>query len=118
MLDKAIAEGEHVFTRRSALQVKTGTLRIGGVIAGTTDSLVIPVGATLIEISSTVQCYINFGASGVTAALTIGNQDTASRLFQAGVQIFEVPLAAGVLATHMAFIDDGTGGVIQVEKLA
>jgi len=80
--------------------------------------MVIPAGATLIEISATVECYINFGDGTVTATLAIGNQDTASRLFQAGVQIIEVPLAAGVLATNIAFIDGGAGGTIQVEQLA
>jgi len=118
MLDKATDEGEFVFTRRSALQVKSGSNRIGGTIAGTTDRLVIPAGAKLIEISATTDCYIMFGTGAVDATSTIGNDGTNSRLFQAGVQIVEVPTIAGVLQTHLAFIDfAAAGGIIQVEQL-
>ncbi len=118
MLDKATSEGEYVFTRRSALQIKTGANRIGGTIAGTTDRLVIPAGAKLIEISATTDCYIMFGDVTVDATSTIGNDAVNSRLFQSGVQIVEVPLVAGVPMAYLAFIDfAAAGGIIQVEQL-
>ena len=80
MLDKATAESEFVFVRRSALQVKTGTNRIGGAIAAVTARIIIPVGSTLVEITALVDCYIRFGTSSVNATSTIGDDDTASRL--------------------------------------
>ena len=117
-LDKATAEDEFVFTRRSALQIKTGSNRVGGTIAGTTDRLVIPAGATLIEITATTDCYIRFGDVTVVATSTIGNDGANSKLFAAGVQIIEVPTISDVLATHLAFIDfAAAGGIIQVEQL-
>jgi hypothetical protein len=117
MLDRATEEGEFVFTRRSALQVKTGINRIGGSVIVTTDRLVIPTGARLIEISVTTDCYIMFGTVTVDATSTIGNDGVNSRLLQSGVQILEVPSPGDVLATHMAFIRLSADGVIQVEQL-
>jgi len=117
MLDKATAEGEFVFDRRSALQIKTGANRIGGSVIVTTARLVIPSGAKLIEISVTTDCYIMFGDVTVDATSTIGNDGTNSKLFMSGVQIIEVPVIAGVLQTHMAFIRSTADGVIQVEQL-
>jgi len=117
MLDKAIAEGEYVFTRRSALQVKTGSNRIGDDVDGTTDRVALPTGATLIELSSTADCYIMFGTVAVEASAVIGNDGTNSKLFMAGVQIVEVPTIAGVLATHIAYIQVSAAGFIQAEQL-
>jgi hypothetical protein len=117
MLDKANAEGEFVFVRRSALQVKTGVARTGDDVDGTTDRIALPTGAKLIELSSTADCYIRFGTVAVDATTTIGDDDTASKLFMAGVQIIEVPSPGGVLATHIAYLQVAAAGFIQAEKL-
>ena len=114
-------DGEYTFIRRSALQIKTGTNRIGGTIGAATARVAItPVGAKLVEISALVDCYIMFGTVAVEATSTIGVDGTNSKLFMAGVQIVEVPSPGGVLATHLAFIEaaDGDDSVIQVEALA
>jgi len=117
MLDKANDEGEFVFTRRSALQFKTGTLRVGDDVDGTTDRIALPVGAKLIELSSTADCYIMFGDDSVDATATIGNDGVNSKLFMAGVQIVEVPSPGGVLATDIAYIQVAAAGFIQAEQL-
>ncbi len=119
MLQITNDDGEFVFLRRSALQIKTGSNRIGGTIAASSDRLVIPVGSRLIEITALVDVYIRFGTVAVVATSTIGNDSANSKLFAAGVQIIEVPDISGTLATHMAFIEAAVGddSVIQVEQL-
>jgi len=117
MLDKATDEGEFVYTRRSALQIKTGVNRVGDDIDGTTDRVTLPVGSKLIELTCTTDCYIRFGTSSVDATTTIGDDDTASKLFMAGVQIVEVPSPAGVLAVALAYIQVSAAGFIQAEQL-
>ena len=113
-------EGEHVFQRRSALQTPAwqGT-RVSGVIAATTDSLVIPAGSTLIEITALVNVYINFGNAAIVATTAV--EDDGSRLFASGVRTVVVPTDnSGVPFTHLAFIEAVANGdsVIQVEQLA
>jgi hypothetical protein len=114
------AEGEHVFIRRSALQVPAWSgARVSGVIAATTDRLTIPSGATLIEITALVNVYINFGNAAVVATATIETDD--SRLFLNGVRSVVVPEDNdGVPFTHLAFIEAVSNGdsIIQVEQLA
>lgn len=117
MLDKANDEGEFVFTRRSALQVKTGTKRVGDDVDDSTDRITLPTGAKLIELSVTADCYIMFGPSDVDASSTIGNDGTNSKLFMAGVQIIEVPSPGDVLATHLAYLQVSAAGFIQAEQL-
>ena len=117
MLDKATAEGEYVFVRRSALQIKTGTNRVGDDVDGTTDRLTLPAGAKLIELSATADCYIMFGTGAVDATSTIGNDGVNSKLFMAGVQIVEVPVISDVLQTHLAYIQVSAAGFIQAEQL-
>jgi hypothetical protein len=119
MLQEQTRDGEFVFVRRSALQIKTGTARVGGTIAATTARVTIPTGAKLVEVTALVDCYIMFGPSDVDATSTIGNDGTNSKLFAAGVQILEVPSPGDVLATHLAFIEAAAGddSVIQVEVL-
>lgn len=117
MLDKANDEGEFVFVRRSALQIKTGTKRVGDDTDGTTDRLTLPSGAKLIELSVSADCYIMFGPSDVDATSTIGNDGANSKLFLAGVQIIEVPSPGDVLATHIAYIQVSEAGFIQAEQL-
>ena len=112
-------DGEHTFIRRSALQVPSwkGEVRVAGTIAVATARFVIPVDATLIELSATEDCYINFGDVTVDATSTVAT--AGSRLFMAGVQIIVVPEdSSGVPFTHLAFIRVSTSGIIQAEKLA
>lgn len=118
MLKKTTADGEHVFARRSALQVASweAEARIAGTIADATARFELPTGATLIEISATEDCYINFGDDTVVASSTVANG--GSRLFMAGVQIVVVPEDSGVPFTHLAFIRVSTNGIIQAEQLA
>ena len=118
MLSKAAQVSEHVFARRSALQVPPWTeKRVGGTLTGTTSRVLIPAGATLIEISVTQDCYINFGDVTVDASSSIATD--GSRLFMAGVQIVVVPEdSAGVPLTYMAAIRVSLDGVYQVEQLA
>ena len=117
MLDKATDEGEFVFVRRSALQIKTGSNRVGDDVDGTTDRVTLPAGSKLIELSSTADCYIMFGTGAVEASAVIGNDGVNSKLFMAGVQIVEVPTIAGVLQTHLAYIQVAAAGFIQAEQL-
>ncbi len=117
MLDKATDEGEFVYTRRSALQIKTGSNRVGDDVDGTTDRIALPTGAKLIELSSTADCYIMFGDVTVDATATIGNDGVNSKLFMAGVQIVEVPTISGVLAAYIAYIQVSAAGFIQAEQL-
>jgi len=117
MLDKATAEGEYVFVRRSALQIKTGTNRVGDDVDGTTDRIALPSGAKLIELSSTADCYIMFGDVTVDATSTIGNDGVNSKLFMAGVQIVEVPLVDGTPMAYIAYIQVAAAGFIQAEQL-
>ena len=113
-------ENEHVFQRRSALQVPAWSgARVSGVIAAATDRLTIPAGSTLIEITALVDVYINFGNAAVVATTTIEAEN--SRLFKSGVRIAVVPEDnSGVPFTHLAFIEAVANGdsVIQVEQLA
>ncbi len=112
-------DGEFVFLRRSALQIKTGGNRIGGTIAVASARVVIPVGSKLVEITALVDVYIRFGDGSVVATSTIGNDGANSKLFAAGVQIIEVPDISDTLATNLAFIEAAAGedSVIQVEQL-
>ena len=114
------SEGEHVFIRRSALQVPAWSgARVSGVIAATTARLVIPAGSTLIEITALVDVYLNFGNAAIVATSTI--EVDGSRLFPIGVRTVVVPEDnSGVPFTHMAFIEAVANGdsVIQVEQLA
>ena len=115
------SEGEHVFIRRSALQVPAWSgERVSGVVGATTNSLILPPGATLIEITALVNVYINFGSNAaITASSTI--EAHGSRLFMLGVRAVVVPEDnSGVPFTHMAFIEAVANGdsVIQVEQLA
>ncbi len=117
MLQVTQDDGEFVFVRRSALQVKTGVNRVGDDIDGTTDRVTLPVGSKLIELTCTTDCYIRFGTASVDATTTIGDDDTASKLFMAGVQIIEVPSPSGVLAVALAYIQVSAAGFIQAEQL-
>ena len=111
-------DGEHTFVRRSALQVPAWSeVRVGAAITGTTARFVLPPGATLIELSATEDCFINFGDVAVDATSTIATD--GSRLFMAGVQTVVVPEDSdGVPFTHLAFLRVATNGTIQAEKLA
>ncbi len=89
--------------------------RIGMSVIITTVRILIPAGATVIEIASTENCYIAFGDVTVDATSTIG---AVRRLFMAGVQVAPVPLdSAGVPHTYLAAIRLASDGVLQVERV-
>ena len=91
--------------------------RVGGAFGGTSARFTLPIGAFLIELSATANCYVAFGGSAVDAVASIA--DDASRLFLTGVQVIPVPLdGSGDLYTHIAVIQASEGvGVLQVEKV-
>lgn len=79
--------------------------------------VVIPVGAELIELTSTEDCYIEFGDGTVVAEPIIATD--ASRLFVAGVQVIVVPLdGAGVPFTQIAAIRESKNGILQIEEVS
>ncbi len=110
-------DGEHTFVRRSALQVPAWSeVRVGAAITNSSARFVLPPGATLLELSATEDCFINFGDVTVVATSTIATD--GSRLFMGGVQICVVPQDSnGVPFTHLAFLRVDKNGTIQAEKL-
>ncbi len=79
-------------------------------------AMAIPTGASLIEVAATENCYIAFGDSGVVASSSVATD--GPRLFLAGVQIIPVPLDGDdVPYTHMAVIQAGTAGIVQIEEV-
>ncbi len=90
--------------------------RIGATFTGTSQTLTLPTGAVIIELSCTEDCYLNFGAGGVTATPVIATDE--SRLFLAGVQVIVVPLdGAGDPFTHVGVIQSTAAGIIQIEEV-
>ncbi len=106
-----------VFPDGTPLQVTRWTeQRAFSNFTGTTDRITIPVGAEIIELTATQNCFINFGDNTVTASSTIATDE--SRLFLAGVQVVPVPVdTAGVPLTHVAVIQDAVAGTLQVEQV-
>lgn len=89
--------------------------RVGGAFTASSASFTLPTGATLIEVSATENCYLEFGSGSPVAEATIA--DDLSRLFLAGVQVLPVPLdGSDVPYTKCAVISAGTDGVVQFEK--
>ena len=97
--------------------VRWSEQRASFVADGTTERLVIPNNAKLIEISAVENCFINFGDVTVNATTTIATD--GSRLFLAGVQTVPVPLDPATLApyTHVAALRQATDGIFQVEQV-
>lgn len=110
--------GDIVFDthQHTPLQITRWTeQRIGATFTGSNQALLIPVGAIVIELSATENCFINFGDSGAVATSTIAND--GSRLFLAGVQVIVVPLDGDVPFTHIAVIQQAAAGILQIEEV-
>jgi hypothetical protein len=89
--------------------------RVGGAFTASSAPFTLPTGSTLIEVSATENCYLEFGSGSPVAEATIAND--LSRLFMAGVQVIPVPLdGSGNPYTKCAVISAGTDGVVQFEK--
>lgn len=89
--------------------------RVGGAFTGSSTPFTLPTGSTIVEITATENCYLEFGSGAPVAEATIA--DDLSRLFLAGVQTVVVPLdGSNVPYTKCAVISAGTDGVIQFEK--
>lgn len=89
--------------------------RVGGAFTGSSTAFTLPTGSTIVEITATENCYLEFGSGSPVAEATIAND--LSRLFLAGVQTVVVPLdGSDVPYTKCAVISAGTDGVIQFEK--
>jgi hypothetical protein len=78
------------------------TLCVTGTVAGTTARVALPTD-DVVRVAASTDCYIRFGNSTVNAA-------TSDALFVKGSELFKVPYGA----THLAFIQLATGGVISV----
>lgn len=105
------------FSGKTPLQVVTWSgSRDSIALAATSARVALPTGSKLIEISASENAYIAFGDNTVTASSTIG---ATSRLFVAGVQIVPVPLdSSGDPHTHIAAIQEASGGILQVERVS
>lgn len=113
-IDGDIAFDTH---RHTPLQVtRWSEQRVGVTFTGSNQIMeILPTGAILVELTATENCFINFGGSSVIATATIAVNE--SRLFLAGVQVVPVPLdGSGVPFTHVAVIQQGTAGILQVEE--
>ena len=77
----------------------------------------LPAGSTVVELTATENCYINFGGGAVDAVAEI--VDDGSRLYLSGAQVVPVPIDPGTSQpyTHIAAIQDATVGVLQIEKV-
>lgn len=112
---------EYVFEthRHTPLQVtRWSEKRVALSFNNVTDRLIIPVGAVLVEITATENCFINFGDVTVDASSTIATD--GSRLYLAGVQVVPVPLDSQdprVPFTHIAVIRESKSGIFQCEEL-
>lgn len=105
--------GEHQFRQATPLQVARGTgNRVHGTSSGTSQRFTLPSGATLLEIRAAEAVYLNFGGAAVDAAA-----DVTSQYFPAGVQVVPVPDNSGSPATHLAYIQATTAGVVQAEEV-
>ncbi len=113
---------EYVFEthRHTPLQVtRWSEKRVALSFNGTSDRIIIPAGAVLVELTATENCFINFGDDTVVASSTIATD--GSRLYLAGVQVVPVPLDSQdprIPFTHIAIIKEtGSGGIFQCEEL-
>lgn len=120
-LKRLAATDEYVFEthRHRPLQVtRWSEKRIAIGFNSTSQRILIPVDAVLVELTATENCYINFGDVTVDATSTVATDE--SRLFLAGVQIVPVPLDTQnprVPFTYVAVISEAADGVLQVEEL-
>ena len=91
-----------------ALQSLTpSTTSVNGTIGGSSVRLAIPTGATVIRVSASGDCYLEFGDVTVVAAST-------DMLFPTGVEIFTLDPAW----THVALIQSGTStGTLSITEM-
>ena len=112
-------DGDIVFEthRHTPLQVtRWSEQRVGVTFTASNQIMeILPVGAILVELTATENCFINFGGGSVVATAAIAVDE--SRLFLAGVQVVPVPLdGSGDPFTHVAVIQQSVSGVLQVEE--
>lgn len=88
------------------LQALTPNLAVNGTVGAVSASLVLPPECDYVRVASVNDCYIRFGTSGVTAAGT-------DIFFPKGSEVLGVPEGA----THLAYIQHTTGGVISVTSM-
>ncbi len=116
-LDEHMVYPFHPYQKGTPLQVvRWAGERVFSTVTASSQSLVLP-SATLIEISSTENCYIRFGTGAPTASASV--DDDTNRLYMAGVQVVPVPIdpSTGVAYTHIACIRVADNGLFQVESL-
>ncbi len=105
--------------RHTPLQVvRWKEQRVALTTSGSSQELVIPAGAQLIEITAQQDCFVNFAnATGVIASSTIASD--GSRFFAAGVQVIPVPFDPGTTTpmSHVAVIQDTVAGIFQIEEV-
>lgn len=106
-----------VFPDGTPLQIARWTAKRAFIaVIVTTDRVILPAGATIIELTATQDCFIAFGDNTVNAVGSIASD--ASRLFVTGVQAIVIPLdSSGVPFTHIAAIRDTADGTLQIEQL-
>lgn len=120
-IEREAGSGDYVFGVKSSipLQVTRWTERRAAVsFNGVTDRITLPVGAQLIELTATENCYLNFGDVTVDATTVIASD--GSRLYLAGVQVVPVPIDVGgtdLPFTHLAVIRESVDGVLQAEEV-
>ncbi len=119
MAVKRNTSGEHLVypdTGTPLQLVKWSERRVSITFTGSTQRVVIPSGALIVELTATESCYINFGDDTVAADSTIATD--GSRLYLAGVQMVPVPLnSVGVPFTHIAAIQRTVAGILQIEEV-
>lgn len=82
-------------------------------VAGASDRVALPAGATLIRLTATNDCYVQFGDNTVTA-------DNTRMIFLKGTEVMFVPAKSATdrsAMTHIAALQVATGGTLQVEML-
>lgn len=87
--------------------------RVTASVTGSSNTVALPASAlkknrSVVRLSATTDCFINFGGSGVVAAI-----DNTSTLFPKGVETLTVPVGAD----HIAVIQIAASGTLQVETV-
>ena len=106
------------YTKDSVQLLQWSGKRTSIAFAGSTMNVALPTNTEVMELSATEHCYIAFGGAGVTATTTIA--DDASRLYLGGVQQVPVPIdpATDLPYTHIAALQLGTAGILQIERVS
>lgn len=80
----------------NAVQALAPSTNANVAIGAASANVALPAGAEVVRIAASCNCFINFGNSTITASGT-------SPVFNAGAEIFKVPVGA----THIAVIQNG-----------